>query len=365
MRTRVNAPRRIERPRTPAPQRLLRAVDGFQRRRRFAAIPFAAFKKFGDDDGGRLAGLIAYYGFFSVFPLLLVLVSILGFVLDGDPSLRQSIVDSALAQFPVIGHELQSGSGVSDGLYGSWVTIVVGGATALWAGLGVAHAAQVAMNTVWEVPRAQWPSFVARQVRALGVLALLGIIVVASTFVSGYGTSGRAAIGPPYLGPVIGLALNLLLFELAFRILTAERLAWRTVLPGATLAAVLWTALQAAGGYFVTQRLQSSSDVYGTFALVLVLLVWIALGAQVTLLCAEVNVVVHRRLWPRSLVQPPLSEGDERVYAAIVQRARMRPELAVRTWFTANQDRGARGRDGAGGDPGVPVEQQAPDPLGV
>ena len=123
----------------------------FSRRTRFVGFPFAVFKKFGDDDGGRLAALIAYYGFFSLFPLLLVLVSVLGFVLSGHPDLRQNIIDSAFGQFPVIGRSLATGSGVNGGLQGSWLSIVVGGATALWAGLGVAQAAQAAMNTVWDI----------------------------------------------------------------------------------------------------------------------------------------------------------------------------------------------------------------------
>ncbi len=325
-----------------------RAVDRFQQAHAVVGCPFAVFKKFGDDNGGRLAALIAYYGFFSLFPLLLVLVSVLGFVLSGHEALRQSIVDSALGQFPVIGNSLKSGSSINGGIQGSTVSIVIGGVTATWAGLGVAQAAQSAMNTVWDIPRANWPNFIFRRVRALGVLALLGLIVTASTFISGYGSSGRGSSLTSALGWAISLVLNIGLFELAYQILTAQELKWRSVLPGAVTAAVLWTTLQAVGGYYLTHELQSASDVYGTFALVLALLVWVALGAQITILCAEINVVRERRLWPRSLVQPPLTHGDERVYRAIVERARMRPEIAVETWFTDNHEAGARGRDGAG-----------------
>ncbi len=328
-------------------ERAARAVDRFQQSHPVVGFPYAVFKKYGDDDGGRLAALIAYYGFFSLFPLLLVLVSGLGFVLSGHPDLRQSIVDSALGQFPVIGDALGAGSSVNGGLQGSTVSIVIGGTTAIWAGLGVAQAAQAAMNTVWDVPRASWPNFVFRRLRALGMLALLGVIVVVSTFVSGYGSSGHGSAGVAYLGWVVAFVLNLGLFELAYQILTAKSLEWRRVLPGAVTASALWTTLQAVGGYYLTHELQSASDVYGTFALVLALLVWIALGAQITILCAEINVVWNRRLWPRSLVQPPLTNGDERVYRAIVERARMRPELAIHAWFTDNHEKGARGRDGA------------------
>ncbi len=335
-------------------ERFARGIDRYQQRHGFVGFPFAVLKKFGDDDGGRLAGLIAYYGFFSLFPLLMVFVSVLGFVLSGYPDVRASIVDSALGQFPVIGNAIGSRAKLQ-GLQGSTVSIVVGGGTAIWAGLAVAQAAQKAMNTVWDVPRALWPNFVFRRVRSLGMLVLLGTIVIMSTFASGYGSSGVLPATISFLGWIVALILNAVLFTLSYQILTATDLRWRNVLPGALTAAVLWTLLQVVGGYYLTHELRSASDVYGTFALVLALFVWISLGAQVTLLCAEINVVWRRRLWPRSLVQPPLTTGDEKVYAAIVERARMRPEVAVHVWFTDNHDKGALGHDGslvAGGTAG-------------
>jgi YihY family inner membrane protein len=337
-------------------ERSARAIDGFQRRHTVLAFPFAVVKKYGDDDGGRLAGLVAYYGFFSLFPLLLVFVSVLGFVLSGHPHLRNELVDSALGQFPVIGSSLKHRAGLN-GLAGSWVSIGVGLGTALWAGLGVAQAAEVAMNTVWDVPRSMWPNFIFRRVRAIGVLLLLGTIVIASTVVTGYGSAGLLPQSLHHLGWLVAALLNLVLFLFAYQLLTAEDLAWRNVLPGAIAAALAWTALQALGSYVVTRRISSASDVYGTFALVLALLVWISFGAQVMLFCAEINVVWRRRLWPRSLVQPPLSEGDEKVYARIVERARMRPEVAVDVTFTDNHDKGRRGRSGA--EPPAPPERQS------
>jgi len=313
--------------------RAVRAVDRFQQRNTVLAFPVAVFKKFGDDEGGRLAALIAFYGFFSVFPLLLVFTSVLGFVLRSSPGLREDIVDSALAQFPVIGRSLEDGAGI-DTLEGSWLGIVVGGAAAVGAGLGVAQAAQAAMNTVWGIPRADWPSFLLRRLRALTTLVLLGTIVVVSTFTSGFGAS-RAPDRWLYAAAswTAAVLLNLGLFTLAYQVLTARTLRWRNVVPGAVAAAITWTALQVLGGYFVTNQLQDAGDVYGTFALVIALLAWISLGAHVTLLCAEINVVWNEKLWPRSIVQPPLTEGDKRVYALIVERERMRPEQSVDVTF--------------------------------
>lgn len=327
-----------------AVERTLCRFDRLQERNVVLAFPVAVIKKYGDDQGSRLAGLIAFYGFFSLFPLMLVFVSVLAFVLADDPQLRLDLVDSAFGQFPVIGDALRSGAAVEP-LDGSWIAVTVGGATALWAGMGVAQAAQTAMNTVWDIPRAAWPNFVFRRLRALATLVLLGTIVVLSTVMSNLWSDWVGSW--PLLGDagwLVAFGLNTVLFVLTYQLLTAEQLGWRNVLPGAVIAALGWTALQALGGYVVRHRLNEANDVYGTFALVLTLLVWISLGAQLSLLCAEINVVLRRRLWPRNILQPPLSDGDRRVYARIVQRARMRPEMEAKVRFT---DDGDDGRDRA------------------
>jgi YihY family inner membrane protein len=324
-------------------ERSARRLDALQQRHVALAFPIAVIKKYGDDQGSRLAALIAYYGFFSLFPLLLVFTSVLGFVLAGDPGLRQDLVDSAFGQFPVIGRALENRAEVQP-LDGNTLGIVVGLATALWAGMGVAQAAETAMNTVWDIPRKDWPNFAFRHLRALGTLVLFGTILIASTLTSGFASSlGSDDRLARYTGWAVALVFNFVLFTLAYQLLTARMLRWRNVLPGSATAAVGWTVVQAAGGYIVTHQLRRSGDVYGTFALVIVLLVWIGLGAQLTLICAEINVVLHRRLWPRRIVQPPLSDADRRVYAGIVRRALMRPELEVRVDRTERCDRDEQG----------------------
>jgi uncharacterized BrkB/YihY/UPF0761 family membrane protein len=106
------------------------SIDAWQRRHALGGFPFALLKKFGDDRGSSLAALIAYYAFFSVFPLLLALVSVLGFVLEDDPALREDVVDTAVARIPVLGEELAD---QVQPLTGSGVALaVVGGALILW-----------------------------------------------------------------------------------------------------------------------------------------------------------------------------------------------------------------------------------------
>jgi len=132
-------------------------VDDFQQRHRWLAFPFAVVKKFGDDQAGRHAALLAYYGFFSLFPLLLVAVTMIGFILQGRSDLANRIVDSTAAQFPIVGTSIAKTVEGSH-LRGSGLALVVGAAFALWGGLGVADAAQAAMNGIWNVPVAATPA---------------------------------------------------------------------------------------------------------------------------------------------------------------------------------------------------------------
>ena len=109
----------------------LKAFDQFQRRHRIAAFPVAVVKKFGDDQAGNLSALIAYYAFFALFPLLLVFVTLLGFVLQDNPGAQQDLVDSALGEIPIIGSQIKTGS-----LTGSTVALVVGLVGPCWPGSG-------------------------------------------------------------------------------------------------------------------------------------------------------------------------------------------------------------------------------------
>jgi membrane protein len=269
----------------------------------------AVVKKFGDDQAGQLAALIAYYGFFSLFPLLLVLVTILGFVLQGNPSAQASVLHSTLSQFPIIGNQLQNNV---HSLKGSGVGLAIGIVGSLLAGLGITGAAQNAFNQVWHVPHKDRPNFLVSRLRGLGLLAALGLLSIASTVVAGYllaqthGTLNKLGVH------VLALVANLLLFFTAFRLLTAKDIPTRDLLPGVIVAAVLWQILQYVGGYYVSHVIRHAKETSGLFAFVLGLLSWLYLGSQVTLFAAEINVVRARRLWPRSFFSEPLLDADRR-----------------------------------------------------
>src|SRR5579862_2396263 len=296
-----------------------RAFDRFQRRHRSLGFPLAVLKKYSDDQGSYLAATITYYGVFALFPLLLVLSTVLGFVLRGHEHIQRSIETSALAQFPVIGRELKSGS-----LHGSTLALVFGLVAALWAGMGVFLAAGNAMNQLWGVPFKRRPSAILVRARSLGLLLVLGGGVVGTAVLAGLGTVGTHFGVASKIGSLLlSAALAIGLFWLGFRLLTAAEVSWRQLRGGAVTAGILYTVLQAVGGYYVGHTLKHSSDLYGTFGLVIGLLSWIYLSAHIMLLAAEANVVATRRLWPRSfslVLEQPATQADRR---ALVQRSKV------------------------------------------
>ena len=182
--------------------------DRFQQRHRWLGFPLAVLQKYADDQGGYLAASITYYGFFAVFPLLLVLTTVLGFVLQSHPHLEQAIIDSALGQFPVIGPQLKGGT-----LHGSTLGLGLGLAAALWAGMGAVMAAQNAMNHMWGVPFKRRPDPLKARVRALLLLGLLGGGVIATTVLAGLATVGAELGAGWQVGSVVlSTALNIGLF---------------------------------------------------------------------------------------------------------------------------------------------------------
>ena len=295
------------------------AFDRYQQQHGWLGFPLAVRQKYSDDQGGYLAATITYYGFFSIFPLLLVFVSILGFTLGSHSHLRRRIVGSALGQFPILGHDL-----VVHSLHGSIVALTLGLVAAVWSGIGVFLAGENAMNHLWGVPFRRRPDFLRARVRALGLLLVFGVGVALSTALAGLGTIG-ASYGIAWkLGAVaLSVLFNVTLFWTAFRLMTVRDVEWRQLRGGAIAAAVAYELLQLGGGYYVGHVLKHASNAYGTFGVVIGLLSWIYLSAHITLLAAEGNVVASRRLWPRSfsmVIEQPTTSADER---ALTQRGKV------------------------------------------
>ena len=131
-------------------------------------------------------------------------------------------------------------------------------------------------------------------------------------------------------------AVNVGLFLTGYRVLTGPRVPLRDQLPGAVLAGCGWTALQALGGYVVAHQLRHASQVYGFFGVVLGVISWLYLLSQITLYAAELNAVRVQHLWPRSIVQPPLTKADQEALTAIARREERRPEEDVEVRFPSD-----------------------------
>ena len=301
---------------------LARTVDRIQQDRRWLAIGVATWKKFSDDQAGNLAALVAYYAFASLFPLLLVAYTVLDLLAKGSPTLAKRLTD-ALGKYPFV-----KDLGVH-GLNRAGLALVVGILLTLYASLGVANAIQNAMNTAWGVPKYKRPGFPKNQLRSLGLIALLGpgeILTIALSTIAGGaghlgGTGGEAA------AVVVALVLNIGLFLLGFRMATSREVPTRDLRLGAILAAIAWQILQILVSRGILRFHTNSA--YGQFAIVLTLLAWFYLQAQITLYLVELDVVRARRLWPRSLAPPPVTDADVHAYQAYAEASQLRPDLKV------------------------------------
>lgn len=318
--------------------RPVRAFDRAQQRIAPLALPMAVLKKFSDDGASGLAAMIAYYGFFSLFPLLLLLFTVLAYVLNHDRSAQNAIANSVLAQFPIIGQDLHKNIHT---LQGHVLALVVGVLGSLWAGLGVTQAVHNAFDRVWAVPFKQRPDFFRRRLRGLTLLLSLGLLFIVSTLASGLVTGGLGGTPAKVAGIAISLVLDFALFLASFRLLTSSVIGTSCLWVGASTAAVLWEILQVLGGYYIGHVFRHTTSTYGLFGLVLALLVWLHLGAQIMVYSAEINVVLTRRLWPRSLLGPPAVPADEETLTALAKVEERSDEEQIEVEFRTG-DPGAR-----------------------
>jgi YihY family inner membrane protein len=311
-------------------EKAIRKVDATQQRFTPAAFVFGVIKKYGDDNGGVLASNLAYSAFVSIFPLLLILTTILGLVAAVNQSVRDQVLHAVAGQVPAIGNTLTSNVHVLK--RSSIIGLIIGFAGLIWGATGLAQAGLFTMEQVWNLPGPARPGFVQRLGRAMLFIALLGGGVVATTVLASFNTYLLKGFWAVILAEVFAAAFNSGMYIGAFRVLTPKGVPTHALMPGAITGGILWTVLQVLGTWLVHHFLHSNS-VYGIFGIVLGLLAWIYLAVQVTVYAAEINVVLSRRLWPRSIVQPPLTEADRASMALQALQNQRRPEQQVEVTF--------------------------------
>jgi len=337
-------------------QKVMSAADGFQRRHRWAGVPFAVQKKFGDDNANLVVVALAWYGFTAIFPLLLVVVTLLGWI--GAGSLGDALL-STLHQFPVIGSSFNPAS--KDALHGSTAGLVVGLIGLVYGAQGVTQNAQLAMATVWNIPQDQRTGFLPRLGRSLAALIIIGGAFVINAFVTTYASGGTQnyAIRIPVLAGL--LIINVGLYFASFYLLTAKVIGPRGLLPGAILGAIAFTALITVGTGLMTHQLKHADATYGAFGAVIGIVAFLLLLAKLSLYAAELNPVLSRRLYPRAL---PLggepTKADHYVLSTLVHQEKRRDDQAIGVGFgdDAAEDAAADARRER--PPRPPVAEDAP-----
>jgi len=335
-----------------AAEQTIRRVDGWQQRHKPAAFVFGVIRKYGDDNGGQLVASFSHAAFVSLFPLLLVLVTILGLVAASDPALQHRVVSAVTHQFPLMSQDL---SNVKQLRRSSLIGLIVGLLVTLWGTTGLAQSGMFAMAQIWNVPGPKRPGYFQRLGRTGLFLLVLAVGVVATTGLASLNAFGHQRPLVVAGADALALVTNMGMYVLSFRVLTPKIVPTRDLVPGAMLAGVAWTVLQT-GGALVVSHFLTSGSVYGIFGIVLALLAWIYLVLEVTVYAAEVNVVRVRRLWPRSLVQPPLTEADRAALALRPLQAQQREEQQISVTFTDCPS----GESAQAPEPGPPPRPRAP-----
>jgi YihY family inner membrane protein len=317
--------------------------DRFQRGHAVVGLPLAVVYKFFDDQGNYLAAILTYYAFIAIFPLMLIASSVLGFLLQGNQELKQELLTSALAQFPIVGTQL----GRPGGIQGSASAVVVGSLTALYGVLGLGQAAQNSVNATWAIPRNSRLNPVVSRLRSLALLVVAGVAVLAVAVLSSITShvevfGSDVDVGIRLLFSLVSVVLTGVVLTVMLVFATSRRHRFRTVLPGGLAIAVMWQLLQTLGGVYVDRVISRVSEMNGVFALVLGLVALLYVAAVMGVLGLELNVVLAKRLWPRALLTPftddvELTDADRRVYTEYAQAQRHKGFEQVRVSFHPKQ----------------------------
>ncbi len=300
-------------PRRNLLERFVHRLNHWQQRHKKAAFTYAVIKKFGDDEAAYQGALITYYGFLSLFPLLIVGTSFVEIISTNHPHLQARMINAISSYFPGFGNQLQQHVG---GAHRTGLALVIGLLVALYGARGGAAAIQHALNHIWLVPRRKRAGFPLAPLKSLSIIVVAGVGLIAAAVLSGYATSLNHSALFKIVPSLISMLLLYGVFLFVYRVGTeSSDMKFKDLALAAAISAVGIQILQTIGGYYVTHELKSLSSLYGTFALVLGLLAWIYLQAQLMLYAVEISTVRALKLWPRSLESNELTDGDRRAYS--------------------------------------------------
>jgi membrane protein len=321
-------------------ERAVRSFDCWQQRHPVVGFPIAVIKKFGDDEAGDLVSLLAYYAFVATFPMLLAFTAVVAVVLRDHPRLHDTLINSTFAEFPIVGAQIHDQLGI-EAFSNTSTSLTIGILGALIGGRGFAHALQKTLNKLWAVPKVDRPGLVPRYLRTFTLLLLLGLIAVV-TAGAGYAAVAATSLGfggtpARLISLAVGTILGFGFFLALFRVAASSQVPTRCLLLGAAISALGWQLLLNIAGVVVAHQLRHAQAVAGLFGVVLGLVAWLALQATVIVYAIEIDVVRAKHLWPRSIVQPPLTEADKTYYTEALEAEAQRPEQRLEIAYESDE----------------------------
>ena len=295
-------------------------IDRLQRRHTVFGFPCAVIKRYIEDRGGWLGSLISYYGFFSLYPLLVAFTAVATWLFGDRPETLQRILSAVWSKLPFATAELadQVSDHVDDLSGQGWIA-VVSLVVSLWGAIGVVRVLQDAVNTMWGVPRYRRPPYVAKLARGALMLALLGVAVIGSAVVAGVTLAVDLPVMATVGAAIANIALSAMVTLAIYRLVLGRSVPHRELVPGAVIMGVGVWGLTLIGGLYVQRVIARMTSVFGPFASTIGLLAYVSLLIQTFVLATEVNVVRSKRLWPRALTDE-LGEPDLRAIALSMQR---------------------------------------------
>ncbi|HSX17666.1 MAG TPA: YihY/virulence factor BrkB family protein [Patescibacteria group bacterium] len=307
--------------------KILKKVDAWQQKRKRTSFPYAVYKKYGEDNGGYQAALLTYYGFLSLFPLLLVLITVLQIWFNNDPVVRHDISTSVGHFFPLLGDQLERNI---HGMRRAGLGLVIGILFTLYGARGAADAFRYAIDNMWQVPKNKRVGFPKNILHSMAIVGAGAAGFGATAAISGFTADLGHVWWAKLLANILGACILAIVIGYTFRIATAGRLRLRYMWLGATMAAVVIQILLSSGGILVAHEFKNLNSLYGTFAVVLGMLFWIYLLAQVVLLSAEIDTVRHFKLWPRSLTGKLPTEADTAATELFTQEDKYLPNETIK-----------------------------------